>query len=108
MKPIYMNFVRAFVVYLCAGVLLVTARWAHAQEPIADLIFTNGKIITVDDRFTIAQAVAVKGERIIAVGKNQDIAKLSGAATRRIDLRGKTVIPGLIDNHAHFIRAAEH
>src|SRR5712692_674217 len=108
MKPIYMNFVRAFVVYLCAGVLLVTARWAHAQEPIADLIFTNGKIITVDDRFTIAQAVAVKGERIIAVGKNQDIAKLSGAATRRIDLRGKTVIPGLIDDHAHFIRAAEH
>ena len=103
-----MNSVRLFVVCLCAGVLLATARSAHAQEPIADLIFTNGKIITVDDRFAIAEAVAIKGERIIAVGKNQDIAKLSGGTTRKIDLRGSAVIPGLIDNHAHFIRAAEH
>ena len=103
-----MSFLRPFVVWLCATVLLVIASVGHSQEQVADLILTNGKIITVDDRFTIARAVAIKGERIIAVGKNQDMAKLSGAATRRIDLRGKTVIPGLIDNHAHFIRAAEH
>src|SRR5207247_1838337 len=68
----------------------------------------NGKIVTVDDRFAIAQAVAVKGGRIIAVGKNQEVTKLAGPATQRLDLRGKTVIPGLIDNHAHWIRAAEH
>jgi predicted amidohydrolase YtcJ len=71
----------------------------------ADLILTNGKIITVDDRFTIAQAVAVKGDRIVAVGSSQQIAQLAGAGTRRIDLRGRAVVPGLIDNHMHLLRA---
>jgi predicted amidohydrolase YtcJ len=103
-----MSSLRPFAVLVCAAVLLVVVSRGDAQQPIADLILTGGKIITVDDRFTIAQAVAIKGERIIAVGKNQDIAKLAGAATRKIDLGGKTVIPGLIDNHAHFIRVAEH
>ena len=70
-----------------------------------DLVFSNGKVVTVDDRFTIAQAVAVKGDRIIAVGSNQDIAKLAGSGTKTIDLMGRTVIPGLIDNHLHLLRA---
>jgi predicted amidohydrolase YtcJ len=75
----------------------------HAQQTAApDTILTNGKIITVDDRFSIAQAVAVRGDRIVAVGTNQDITKLAGANTRRIDLKGKSVVPGMIDNHAHF------
>ena len=65
-------------------------------------ILTNGKIITVDDQFSIAQAVAVRGDRIVAVGTNQDITRLAGPSTRRIDLRGRSVVPGLIDNHAHF------
>jgi len=77
---------------------------AAGQPP--DLILSNGKIVTVDERFTIAQAVAVRGERIIAVGTNQDIARLAGPSTQRIDLRGRTVIPGLIDNHMHLLRAA--
>ncbi len=75
----------------------------YAQQPAADIILTNGKIITVDDRFSIAQAVAVRGERIVAVGTNQEIARFAGPGTRRIDLRGKAVIPGLIDNHAHIM-----
>ena len=99
---------RLFVVCLCATVLFAVPNGANAQQPVADFILTNGKVITVDDRFTIAQAVAIKGERIIAVGRNQEIEKLAAAATRKIDLRGKAVIPGLIDNHAHFIRVAEH
>src|SRR5258708_14047461 len=74
----------------------------------ADLILRNGKVATVDDRFTITQAIAIKGERIVATGSDRDIAKLAGPATRTIDLKGKTVIPGLIDNHAHFMRAAEY
>ena len=53
----------------------------------ADLVLTNGKIITVDERFTIAQAVAIAGDRIVAVGTNQDITRLAGPDTRRIDLR---------------------
>ena len=74
----------------------------QAQQPAADLILSNGKVITVDDRFSIAQAVAVRGDRILAVGTNQEINRLAGPNTRRIDLRGKAVVPGLIDNHAHF------
>jgi predicted amidohydrolase YtcJ len=75
----------------------------HAQAPVADVVLTNGKIITVDDRFSIAQAVAVRGDRIVAVGSNQDIARLAGPNTRRIDLGGKAVVPGMIDNHAHIM-----
>jgi len=70
-----------------------------------DLVFSNGKIVTVDERFMIAQAVAVKGDRIVAVGSSQEIAKLAGPDTRTIDLRGRTAIPGLIDNHLHLLRA---
>ena len=72
----------------------------------SDLILTNGKIITVDERFSIAQAVAIRGDRIVATGTNQEIAQLAGPNTRRIDLKGKAVIPGLIDNHMHLLRAA--
>ncbi len=75
------------------------------QQPAPDLILTNGKIITVDERFTIAQAVAIKGDRIVAVGTNQEMARLAGTSTRRIDLMGRAVIPGLIDNHMHLLRA---
>ena len=73
----------------------------------ADIVLTNGKIITVDDRFSIAQAIAIRGDRFIAVGSNQAIAKLAGPGSRRIDLGGKAVVPGLIDAHAHLMRAAE-
>ena len=76
---------------------------AAQQQPAPDFVLTNGKIITVDDRFTIAEAVAVLGERIIAVGTNQEIAGLVGPNTTLIDLEGRSVIPGLIDNHAHIM-----
>src|SRR5512146_2268953 len=72
----------------------------------SDLVLTNGKIITVDERFSIAQAVAIRGDRIVATGTDQEIARLAGPNTRRIDLKGKAVIPGLIDNHMHLLRAA--
>jgi predicted amidohydrolase YtcJ len=77
----------------------------RAQQPTPDLVLGNGKIITVDERFTIAQAVAIKGDRIVATGTNQEMAQLAGANTRRIDLMGRAVIPGLIDNHIHLLRA---
>ena len=83
--------------------MVLTASVLCAQ---ADLILTNGKIITVDERFSIAQAVAVRGDRIVAVGTNQEIGLLAVANARRIDLKGKAVIPGLIDNHMHLLRAA--
>ncbi len=82
---------------------VVLAAVPHAQQAVADIILTGGKIVTVDERFTIAQAVAVRGERIVAVGTNQEMARLAGPNTLRIELRGRTVLPGLIDNHAHFM-----
>ncbi len=76
-----------------------------AQRPAADLILSNGKIATVDETFRFAQAVAIRGDRIVAVGSDQEVLQWSGQATRRIDLRGRTVVPGLIDNHMHLLRA---
>jgi predicted amidohydrolase YtcJ len=66
----------------------------------------NGKIVTVDARSSVAQALAVHDGKIMALGKSADIRKLAGAATRVVDLGGRTVIPGLIDSHLHAIRAA--
>ena len=79
-----------------------------ASAQTADLIFTNGKIVTVDDQFATVQAVAIKGERIIAIGSDTNIEKFKGPSTQLIDLQHRTVIPGLIDNHAHYMRAAEY
>ena len=73
-----------------------------------DTVVVNGKIVTVDDRFTITQALAIKNQRIVATGSNADIRKLADGNTKVIDVKGRTVIPGLIDNHSHWIRAAEH
>ncbi len=73
-----------------------------AQQARADIVLTNGKVITVDEKFSIAQAVAIRGDRIAAVGTNQQINALAGPNTRRIDLRGRALMPGFIDNHAHY------
>jgi hypothetical protein len=67
----------------------------------ADLIIINSKVITVDRNFSIAQAVAVKGERIIAIGTNNKIRALAGRHTKIIDLKGKTLLPGINDAHIH-------
>jgi predicted amidohydrolase YtcJ len=94
-------------------ILIVTATivsaslFSLAQQNAPDLILTNGKVITVDERFSIAQAVAIKGWRIVAVGSTSDISQIAGSSTRRIDLRGRSVVPGLIDNHTHFMRGGE-
>ncbi len=70
----------------------------------ADLILTNGKIITCDDGFRIARAVAVRDGRIMAVGGDDEVAALGGAGTEVIDAGGRAVVPGLIDGHAHLDR----
>jgi len=68
-----------------------------------DLALLNGNIVTMDRRLKRAQAVAVVGERILRVGKNSDVRPLITKKTKILDLRGKTVIPGLIDTHVHFV-----
>jgi hypothetical protein len=80
----------------------LAAGMATAAGPAPDLILTNGRVLTVDAEDRVAEAIAVKDGRIAAVGTSAEIAKLAGPATERIDLRGRTATPGLIDAHAHF------
>ena len=90
---------------LCLLALVVgIALPASAQAP--DTILINGKIITLDSRSMVATGLAVTAGRISATGSTDDVRKLAGPSTRVIDLRGRTVIPGLIDSHLHAIRAA--
>src|SRR6516162_9540348 len=83
-------------------VLFFVAVPAWAQ---VDTILINGKILTVDEKFSIQEAIAIQDTKISAVGRTADIRKLAGQKTRVIDLQGRTVIPGLIDSHLHGIRA---
>lgn len=80
---------------------------ACAESPTADLVLFNGKIITVDSQFTIAESIAIKEGKILAVGSSQQIEKFTGNGTEKIDLKGKTVIPGLIDAHVHPVQASQ-
>ena len=94
----------------CASVVLC-ALWsvsAAAQRPAAapDLILHGGKIITVDTRFSIAEAVAIRGDRIVAVGADSAIRSMAGPETRVLELQGRTVLPGLADTHTHPLGAA--
>jgi predicted amidohydrolase YtcJ len=70
----------------------------------ADLILRNGKVITIDPASTVTQAIAVSNDRIIAVGPDEAMASHSGPGTRVVDLKGKAVIPGITDGHAHMDR----
>ncbi len=69
----------------------------------ADWIFTGGQIVTVDEGFSLAEALAVKGGRILAVGPEAEVAAFRGRGTEVVDLAGRTVIPGLQDSHIHFL-----
>jgi predicted amidohydrolase YtcJ len=73
------------------------------STPTADLIITNAKIWTVDKMHPTAEAVAVLGDRIVAVGSNADVETLHGPATRVIDAGGKLLLPGFNDAHVHFV-----
>lgn len=83
----------AFVLAL----LTPAATWATT----ADLIYTNAKVVTVDTARPRAEAVAVAGDKVLAVGSAAEMAALAGPATRIVDLGGKTMVPGFYDNHLH-------
>ncbi len=87
---------------LLPGLFLCTA--LYAQQ--ADLILHHGKIVTVDPQFRIADAIAIRGDRILAVGRYNEVSKLAGPATTHLDLHGKTVLPGLMDSHSHAFEAS--
>ncbi len=87
------------ILCICWGIFLPGC--APKPEP-ADLVLTNGKIVTMDESTPEAEALAVRGDRVVAIGTARAIDGFIGEDTRVIDLAGKTAIPGFIDAHAHF------
>ena len=82
--------------------LLLPLFWACQPEEFADTIITNANVYTVDEAQPTAEAIAIKGDRILAVGKSADIDQLKGANTQVIDAEGQFVMPGFIEGHGHF------
>jgi len=98
---------RATPAVALASLLLATCAARGVAQQIAgaasaDVILVNGAVLTVDAADRVAQAVAIRGSRIVAVGTTAEVERLAGPATQRIDLRGRAVTPGLLDAHAHF------
>ena len=93
-------------IYAAAVTAVAALVLSCAPQPKADLILHNGKIVTVDADFTIAQALAVQGDRILASGPDSEVLKLAGPGTSKVDLGGRTVLPGLIDSHLHALGSA--
>jgi len=96
-----MRGVLAVAVMVTFACVLVAQQVSPLIAP--DTVYYNGKIVTVDEAFTIAEAIAAKQDRFVAVGSNAEMRALAGPETELVDLRGETVIPGLGDNHNHMI-----
>lgn len=87
---------------LATGILALNALpVVFAQTPSADLILVNGKVFTSNARQPYVEALAIKGDRIVAVGTSKEVIALASKETKRIDLAGRTVIPGINDAHLH-------
>jgi len=91
---------------LCGILAALVSPAAFAQQK-AETVVTNGKILTVDASFRVVEALAIDKGRIVARGTSAEMARYTGPDTKVIDVKGATVIPGLIDNHFHFTRAVE-
>jgi predicted amidohydrolase YtcJ len=95
---------RRFVLLLV--LLILSTGQAFAQNGrgkviFADAVYHNGKVVTVDGRFSVAEAIAIYRDKVLAVGSNSEILDLAGPNTRRVDLQGKMILPGFIDTHSH-------
>jgi predicted amidohydrolase YtcJ len=89
-------------VFMSVFVVIFLTNRGPRVEP-ADLVLTNGQVVTVDEKVPEAQAIAVRGDKVEAVGSVKDIKRYIGPETRVIDLEGKLAIPGLIESHGHFM-----
>jgi predicted amidohydrolase YtcJ len=89
------------VAAIAAMTVTAIALMPAQTPPAADLVLINGHVVTVDARFSVAEAVAIRSGRFVAVGTTADIKRLAGPNTQTIDVHGQTVIPGLADGHLH-------
>src|SRR5262245_59248482 len=89
-----------------AALCLSWIAWAGPKPPGADTVVLHARIYTLDPAKPWAEALAIKGEKILAVGSEAEIAKLQAKDTRVIDARGRLVLPGLADCHIHFLDGA--
>lgn len=87
-----------------AATLPTASAWSQTMTETPDIILRNGRVTTFDPGRVDAQAIAVKGSRIVAVGPNAEIDQLAGPSTNVIDLKNRRVIPGLNDTHTHTVR----
>jgi predicted amidohydrolase YtcJ len=95
---------RVFLSIIAVSIVLFAFQGKRSNSnEVADKIFINGTVLTVDSVNSVAQAVAVKDGKILAVGTTASIVKLKGDQTLVVDLKGKTLIPGFIDGHSHFM-----
>ena len=92
---------RLIILSLIAVLICAFSGCARKEEP-ADLVLTNGQIVTMDESIPQAEALAVRGDRIVAVGDQKRIKRFIGQATQVIDLDGKLAVPGFIDSHGHY------
>ena len=93
--------IRPLLILACASATLAAQGPLLPRAPAPDLVLFNGKVITVDRGFSIHEAVAISGDRILAVGNDDQMRTVAGSTTRMVDLKGSAVIPGLMDNHLH-------
>ena len=90
-------------VLMVLGLVVSSVKGADLLDSLKpDKVLLNGKIVTVDEDFGIAEAIAIKDGKFVAVGTNAEIRELIGPNTEEIDLEGRTVLPGFIDPHVHF------
>ena len=89
------------VALLIFGSAPASAQNGRGKVIFADVVYHNGKVATVDAKFSIVEAIAIYRDRILAVGSNREILDLAGPNTRRVDLQGKMILPGFIDTHSH-------
>src|SRR5215212_1255504 len=87
--------------FLIAATLLLVSFTPAQQPAVADIVFRNGNVYTANDKAPKAQAIVVRGDRIIFVGTNEEAQKFVGTKTRVVDLKGNTVLPGFTDSHQH-------
>ena len=93
--------IRSFLLMIALTVFAAACGGSVPDALAPDTILINGRIVTVDADFSIAEAVAIREDKFVAVGSNQQIQALAGTGTQVFDLEGKTVLPGFNDGHGH-------